>query len=388
MKSISILGATGSVGTSTLKLIAAHRDRFSVSVVSAHSNADKLARIARDFDARIAVITDPSAYEDLKQGLAGTDIQALAGMDALCYAIAEDGGDLVMASIVGSAGLRPTMAAVKAGRDIGLANKEVLVCAGALFMEQVAQHDVTLLPVDSEHNAIFQVFERENRDAITGLILTASGGPFRTRSRSDLQGVTPAEAVAHPNWSMGAKISVDSATMMNKGLELIEAAHLFAMPEDQIDILVHPQSIIHSLVEYADGSQLAQLGPPDMVVPIASALAWPKRIDAPVDRLDLAQVATLSFEQPDMTRFPCMRLARDVLRAGGSAPAILNAANEVAVAAFLAEKLPFTRIEQVVEDSLAKMSAVKLSTLDDVMHIDADARIVASEIVELVASRV
>jgi 1-deoxy-D-xylulose-5-phosphate reductoisomerase len=312
----------------------------------------------------------------LKEALAGTGIEAAAGRAAVIEAATRP-ADWVMASIVGAAGLEPTLAAVRRGAMIGLANKETLVCAGDLMMAEVARHGAVMLPVDSEHSAIFQVFDPAQIDAVEKIILTASGGPFRTRSYEEMRSMTPEQAVAHPNWSMGAKISVDSASMMNKGLELIEAHHLFRLPETQIDILVHPQSIIHSMVAYRDGSVLAQLGSPDMRTPIAYALGWPKRIAAPADRLDFAKMRDLTFESPDPVRFPALRLAREALRTGGQAPTILNAANEIAVAAFLDRKIAFTDIAAVVESVLSEMGTRALSSIADVLETDLSARQVA-----------
>ena len=284
-----------------------------------------------------------------------------------------------MAAIVGAAGLEPTLTAVRRGASVALANKECLVCAGGLFMSEVGRCNATLLPVDSEHNAIYQVFDFERLEAVEKLILTASGGPFREASRDEMAAATPSEAVAHPNWDMGAKISVDSATMMNKGLEVIEAHHIFGIPEERIDVLVHPQSVIHSMVAYVDGSVLAQLGTPDMRTPIAYTLAWPKRIETPSERLDLGAIGALHFEAPDMEKFPALRLAREALRDGDSASTVLNAANEIAVAAFLAEKIGFLEIAQIVEDTMSAVNSGRMSTIDDVYHLDGVARRQATE---------
>jgi len=302
-KCVTILGSTGSIGTSTIDLIERDPDAFQVQALTANRNVDLLADQARRLNARFAVVADESKYDDLKKALAGSPVKVAAGREALIEAAAAP-SDWVMAAIVGAAGLEPTMAAVRRGTLVALANKECLVCAGSLMIEEVAAHGATMLPVDSEHNAIFQVFDFDNRDSIERIILTASGGPFRTTSLDDMKNVTPAQAVAHPNWDMGAKISVDSATMMNKGLELIEACHLFQMPEDRIDILVHSQSIIHSMVSYVDGSVLAQLGTPDMRTPISFTLAWPQRMAAPSERLDLGKIGQLTFEAPDYNAFP------------------------------------------------------------------------------------
>ncbi len=371
---VTVLGCTGSVGSNTVELLAAYPDRFRTEVLVAGRNVGKLAEQARLLRPALAVISDPAGYADLKDALAGTGIAVAAGPAAVVEAASRPEADWVMAAIVGAAGLAPTLAAVQRGATVALANKEVLVCAGELVMAEVRRCGATLLPVDSEHSAIFQVFDEARRDRISRLILTASGGPFRTWTREAMQGVTPAQACAHPNWSMGAKISVDSASMMNKGLELIEAHHLFAMPEDRINVLVHPQSVIHSLVEYVDGSVLAQLGTPDMRTPIAVALAWPDRVATPGDRLDLVKAANLTFESPDPVRFPALGLARLALQSGGAAPTILNAANEVAVAAFLAGTLGFLDIPRVVEKCLTTLAHGPLGTLADVEAADAEAR--------------
>jgi 1-deoxy-D-xylulose-5-phosphate reductoisomerase len=372
MKRIAILGATGSIGSSTLDLIEANPERFEVTAVTAASNVTELAAIARRTRAPLAVIADESRLDALRHELAGTNIHAAAGDAALAEAAVS--ADLLIAAIVGTAGLAPVMAAVRAGKTIGLANKEALVSAGALMIEEARLTGAVLLPIDSEHNAIFQCLAGQDRDRISRLILTASGGPFRTYSTEQMARVTPAQAVAHPNWSMGAKISVDSATMMNKGLELIEAHHLFALSERQIDILVHPQSVIHSLVEYADGSMLAQLGSPDMRVPIGHVLAWPERMKTDARRLDLLQVRQLDFEAPDPVRFPALRLAREALRKGGAAPLILNAANEVAVEAFLAGAIHFPDIAAIVERRLTCMEQPLPRSIPDVLALDAEVR--------------
>ena len=318
-RKVSILGATGSVGTSTLDLITRSPERFEVVALTAGSDAVGLADAARRTGARLAVIADGNSLAELETRLAGTDCRAATGAEALNEAAAGE-AEWVMAAIVGCAGLRPVMAALEAGRTVALANKEALVSAGPLMMEAAARHRATLLPVDSEHNAIFQCLAGSRREDVSKLILTASGGPFRTTSDEDIRAATPAQAVAHPNWTMGAKISVDSATLMNKGLELIEAHHLFGLPPDRIEVLIHPQSVVHSLVEYIDGSVLAQLGSPDMRVPIAYALAWPERMATPAERLNLSQIRKLEFEEPDLQRFPALRIARQALERGGAAP--------------------------------------------------------------------
>jgi 1-deoxy-D-xylulose-5-phosphate reductoisomerase len=380
-KGVTILGSTGSIGCSTVDLVERRPDLYRVEALVANSRVDILAEQARKLKARVAVVADESAYGALKQALAGTGIEAAAGPEAV-VAAAERPAEWVMAAIVGAAGLAPTLAAVRRGAVVGLANKECLVCAGQLMMAEVEKHGATLLPVDSEHSAIFQVFEADQHDKIEKIILTASGGPFRTRTREFMADVTPEQAVAHPNWSMGAKISVDSASMFNKGLELIEAHHLFAMPEDRIDIVVHPQSVIHSLVAYVDGSVLAQLGSPDMRTPIAYALGWPNRIEAPAPKLNLAEIASLTFEAPDPVRFPSLRLAREALRAGGSAAAVLNAANEVAVAAFLDRRLGFLDIAAIVEKTVAGVAHCQLGSIDDVLAQDAEARRFAAALID------
>ena len=377
-RSVTILGATGSVGCNTIDLIAQEPGRFVVDALTGNRNAALLAQQARQVRARLAVVADPQAYAELKAALAGTGIEAAAGRDALIEAAARP-AECVIASIVGAAGLEPTLAAARRGAIIGLANKECLVCAGELLTAEIARCKGTLIPVDSEHSAIFQVFEADHPEKVERIILTASGGPFRTYSSEQLVSVTPQQAVAHPNWSMGAKISVDSATMMNKGLEMIEAFHLFPVRAEQIEIVVHPQSIIHGLVAYCDGSVLAQLGCPDMRTPIACALAWPARMPAPSARLNLAAIATLTFEAPDDKRFPALRLARQALAAGGAAPAILNAANEVSVHSFLAGRIAFLDIARVVEETLSRVTTRGVTTLADVIAIDAEARAFASE---------
>jgi 1-deoxy-D-xylulose-5-phosphate reductoisomerase len=375
-KRISILGSTGSIGDSTIDLIARDPAAYEVVALTANGNWAKLAEQAKRLKPKMAALADAAGYGDLKAALAGTGIEVAAGPDAVCGA-ASLPSDWVMAAIVGAAGLRPTLKAVERGAVVGLANKECLVCAGALFMAAVKTNKSTLLPVDSEHNAIFQVFDFEQVDRIRKIVLTASGGPFRTWALKDMEKVTPAQAVAHPNWSMGAKISVDSATMMNKGLEVIEAHHLFGLDNGRIDILVHPQSVVHSMVEYADGSTLAQLGTPDMRTPIAYALGWPQRLPAPTERLDLAKLGSLTFEAPDPVRFPALRLARAALQSGGAAPTILNAANEVAVARFLAGEIGFLDIAAIVEHTMTRVPLQSINTLDDIMAIDGEARRVA-----------
>ncbi|WP_265529908.1 1-deoxy-D-xylulose-5-phosphate reductoisomerase [Sphingomicrobium marinum] len=377
MKRIAILGATGSVGTSTLDLVEREPDRFKVVAVTAASNVEALADAARRTNAELAVIADAGKLPALEAALAGTDCRAATGDDAQDEAACM--ADLVMAAIVGTAGMKPVMSAIKAGVTVALANKESLVTAGRLMMDEARRRNVAILPVDSEHNAIFQCLGGRDCDDVARLILTASGGPFRTKSAEEMAAMSPAQAVAHPNWSMGAKISVDSATMMNKGLELIEAHHLYGLPSEQIDIVVHPQSIVHSLVEFIDGSQLAQLGPSDMRIPIAHALAYPDRMETPCERLDLAKVGELTFEAPDPERFPALRLARAALEADASRPIVLNAANEVAVASFLDGKIGFAEIAARVEDALEKIDVAAPGSIDDVIAIDAETRARTSE---------
>jgi 1-deoxy-D-xylulose-5-phosphate reductoisomerase len=370
---IAILGATGSIGKSTLDIVERSPDRFEVAAVTAATNVDALAAIAVRTGARFAVIADPSLLAKLRDLLAGSGCRAAAGEDALVEAASGD-ADIVLAAIVGCAGLRPVMASVEAGKTVALANKEALVTAGELMTRAAHSSGATILPVDSEHNAIFQCLAGSRRDDVQRIMLTASGGPFRTASAELIAAATPAQAVAHPNWSMGAKISVDSATMMNKGLELIEARYLFGIGSDRIDILIHPQSVVHSLVEFVDGSVLAQLGSPDMRIPIAYAMAWPERIATPVPKLDLASVGRLDFEPPDMHRFPALRLAREALDAGGAAPIVLNAANEVAVAGFLEERLGFAEIAGTVEEALHTCQFAPPTKIQEVIDIDRTTR--------------
>ncbi len=379
-RTVSVLGATGSVGRSTLDLIGRSPDAFDVVALTANRDVEGLIEISRAFGPRVAVIGDETKLERLRDGLRGTNIGVEAG-EAAVIAAAETGADWTMASIVGCAGLRPVMAALAQGRTVALANKESLVSAGELMTRAAAASGARLLPVDSEHNAIFQCLDQQRPERVSRIVLTASGGPFRTWSRERMACVTPAEAVAHPNWSMGAKISVDSATLMNKGLELIEAYHLFPVGVDALSAIVHPQSVVHSLVEYVDGSVLAQLGAADMRIPIAHALAWPDRMETPCQRLDLVSIARLDFEEPDLDRFPALALAKAALRDGGAQPAILNAANEIAVAAFLESRLRFLDIASVVADVLSRYRPQAPETIDDVLAVDQQARDVAAEIV-------
>jgi len=383
-RSISILGATGSIGASTLDLVRRHAADWRVVALTANCQALELARLAREFRAEVAVVADERCLPQLREALAGTGIGALAGSEGLVEASSR-AADIVIAAIVGCAGLAPTMAAIEQGRVVGLANKEALVSAGEVMTAAVRRCGTVLLPVDSEHNAIFQCLAGNDPADVRSITLTASGGPFRDWSHERLAAATPAEAVKHPNWDMGAKISVDSATMFNKGLELIEAYHLFPVGLDRLRIIVHPQSVVHSMVEYRDGSTLAQLGPSDMRVPIASVLAWPRRMTTPMPPLDLAAIGELTFRSPDEARFPATRLAREAAEAGGAAPAILNAANEVAVAAFLAGQIGFTRIAVEVENVLSSYAAPAPACLSDVFAIDTEARARACELTEALA---
>jgi 1-deoxy-D-xylulose-5-phosphate reductoisomerase len=373
MKTISILGSTGSVGTQTLDLIVAEPEHYRVRALVGGRNVALLAEQARRCRAELAVIHDTASLAALRGALAGTGITAAAGESAVLEAAAVP-ADWTMASITGMAGLHPTLAAIRRGGAIAFANKEVLVSAGDIMMDAVAAAGARLLPVDSEHNAIFQCLEAHNRGAVERIILTASGGPFRQTSRDLMATITPEAALRHPVWSMGAKISIDSATMMNKGLEVIEAARLFALASEAVEVLVHPQSVVHGIVCYSDGSMLAQLGAPDMHIPIAHALGWPERLTTSAKRLDLTSLAKLEFTVPDMVRFPALRVAREVLAAGGAAPAIMNAANEVAVAAFLARRIGFLDIIGMVEAVLDRLGAPPAEDLDSIIAFDAAAR--------------
>ena len=381
MKSVSVLGATGSVGCNTLDLIARHPEKFQIIALTGNRNVELLAEQARIFQPALAVVASEDHYSDLKEALSGSGVEAAAGRDALVDA-ADLEAELVMAGIVGIAGLESTLAAAKRGATVALANKECLVCAGGLLLEEVEKSGGELLPVDSEHNAIFQVFDFNQKDSVRKLILTASGGPFLETSIEKMASVTPQEAVAHPNWDMGAKISVDSATMMNKGLEFIEAFHLFPVTADQVEILVHPQSVIHSMVEYVDGSVLAQMGTPDMRTPISYALAWPERMETPSPSLDLDQISNLTFESPDYKRFPSLRLAQEALAEGSAAPIVLNAANEIAVHHFLNHEISFLSIPQIVEETLEAQEFDQPHSIHDVTVIDLEARKIAEKLVK------
>ena len=372
-RTVTVLGATGSVGRSTLDLIERNRSRYQVLALTAHSDVQGLAAAAMRVDAGLAVIGEERLLPALKEALSGSGIEAAAGEAAIVKA-AEEGADWTMAAIVGCAGLRPVMAALRRGGTVALANKEALVSAGEIMTKAAEAGGATLLPVDSEHNAIFQCFDRAQPRTVRKITLTASGGPFRDRTREEMKAVTPAEAIAHPNWSMGAKISVDSATLMNKGLELIEAYHLFPLDPDGFDIVVHPQSVIHSLVEYVDGSVLAQLGSPDMRIPIAYTLAYPERMETPCERLDLVRIGSLEFREPDLKRFPALGLAKAALRAGGAKPAILNAANEVAVASFLDSGIAFLDIAEIAGETLACYDPPAPASIEEVLGVDEEAR--------------
>ena len=383
---VSVLGSTGSVGVSTLDLLDKAKAEVEVSALTAGRNVERLAQQALRWRPKLAVIEDETKLGELRERLRGSGVASAAGAGAVAEAAAAE-AQWVMSAIVGFAGLAPTMAAAKAGAIVALANKESLVCAGPSLLRTAKFAGGAVIPVDSEHSAIFQVLDPMNAQHVARLILTASGGPFRTWTREQMAQATPEQAVAHPKWDMGVKISIDSATMMNKGLEMIEAAYLFSMPAERVDVLVHPQSIIHSLVEYADGSTLAQLGPPDMRTPIACAFAWPDRLPWPAPKLDLAAAGQLTFEEPDLRRFPALKIAKEALAAGGAAPAVMNAANEVAVAAFLDRKIGFLDIAATVAETLERVAGQRLNTasggdvLEDARQVDAMARRIAGDIV-------
>jgi 1-deoxy-D-xylulose-5-phosphate reductoisomerase len=389
-RSVTLLGATGSIGASTVDLIRREPNRYRVEAVAAYRNVAALAALARELGAQFAAVGDSNAFQDLKDALAGTGIACGAGESAMVEAACRP-ADWVMGAITGAAGLKPTLAAAERGAIVALANKETLVCAGSLFMRRAAASGATVLPVDSEHNALFQAMSGSRREDIRRVILTASGGPFRAAPAEAIRAATVEQALKHPNWSMGHKVTVDSATMMNKGLELIEAHHLFALRPEQIDVLVHPQSIVHSLVEYCDGSMIAQLGRPDMRIPIAYCLAWPGRLAGPAPRLDLANTATLTFEEPDPTRFPALRVARRALEAGGAAPTALNAANEVAVAEFLARRLTFGGIailvEATLERALRQNCTGEPQSVEEALFIDHNTRLLAGDILPEIAAK-
>jgi 1-deoxy-D-xylulose-5-phosphate reductoisomerase len=385
-RKVVVLGSTGSIGLSTLSLFEESGVEIEILALTAGRNVERLIQQARRWTPTVAVIEDESKLQALKDGLVGTGVRAAAGAAAVTEAAAM-GADWVMSAIVGAAGLPPTVAAARTGAIVALANKESLVCAGPALLAIAKAAGGSVIPVDSEHSAIFQVLQPDCAHRVARLILTASGGPFRTWDRAAMAAATPEQAIAHPNWSMGAKISVDSATMMNKGLEMIEASYLFGTPEDRIDVVIHPQSVIHSLVEYADGSTLAQMGPPDMRAPIACAFAWPDRLPWPAPRLDLAAYGQLTFESPDLDRFPSIGIAREALRLGGGAPTAMNAANEVAVAAFLDRRIGFLDIAAAVAGTLERMNSLgnlavaESDAVDNAMMIDASARRIAAEVV-------
>jgi 1-deoxy-D-xylulose-5-phosphate reductoisomerase len=386
---VTILGSTGSIGASTVDLLLRERASYRVEAITAGRNAAALARTAREIGAKFAALADPASYRELKDALAGSGIEAAAGEDAVIEA-ARRPADWVMAAITGAAGLKPTIAAVERGATVALANKECLVCAGALFMRRASAAGATVLPVDSEHNAIFQALGAGRKDDVRRIVLTASGGPFRTWSIDDIRKATPDQALRHPNWAMGPKVTIDSATLMNKGLELIEAHHLFGLPAAQIDVFVHPQSIVHGIVEFRDGSMVAQLGPPDMRVPIAHCLAWPHRMNGAA-RLDFAKMASLTFEAPDLERFPALRLARQSLEAEGGAPTVLNAANEVAVAEFLSGGLRFAGIPALVERTIEAASARGVlrepGDIEEALAVDHIARSLARDLLPEIAAK-
>ncbi|MDR3420476.1 MAG: 1-deoxy-D-xylulose-5-phosphate reductoisomerase [Xanthobacteraceae bacterium] len=388
-RTVTLLGATGSIGTSTIDLLRQERARYRVEAVTAHRNAAALARLARELGARFAAVADPDAYTELKAALSGSGIEAAAGSAAVIEA-AERPADWVMAAITGATSLQPTLAAAERGATVALANKECLVCAGALFMRRAAAAGARILPVDSEHNAIFQALGAGRREDVRRIVLTASGGPFRTWTIEAIRKVTVEQALRHPTWTMGPKVTIDSATLMNKGLELIEAHHLFALGPDALDVVVHPQSVVHGLVEFRDGSVVAQLGSPDMRIPIAHCLAWPVRMATPAARLDLAKLATLTFEEPDPIRFPALALARRALGAGGAAPTVLNAANEIAVREFIGQRLGFSGIPMLVEATLdaaeRRGAMAEPQSVEDALAIDHNARRLAADLLPEIAA--
>lgn len=390
VRSLTLLGATGSIGGSTVDLIKRGKGRYRVEAVVANKNAAQLAQIARDIGARFAVVSDVSAYKELKDALSGTGIEAASGEAALLEA-AERPAEWVLGAMSGAVGLKPTLAALKRGATVAIANKECLVCAGGVFMRTAAKSGATVLPVDSEHNAIFQALGSGRREDVKLVILTASGGPFRTWTKDQMRTATLEQALKHPNWSMGPKNTIDSATMMNKGLELIEAQHIFGLKPHELDVLVHPQSIVHGLVEYRDGSVVAQLGSPDMRIPIAHCLAWPERIDGPAERLNLARIGNLTFEAPDTGRFPALAIARRVLEAGGATPTVFNAANEIAVASFVERRLSFAGIAALVEatiDAAERRNATnEPETIEDALAVDHIARSLAQDLLPEIAAK-
>ena len=388
VRSVTVLGATGSIGDSTMDLLRGARDRYRVEALTGNSNVQGLARLAREFGARFAAVADPARLSELREALAGSGIECGAGESAVIEAAARP-ADWVMAAVSGAAGLKPALAAVDRGATVALANKECLVCAGDFFMQRAARAGACVLPADSEHNALFQALSSGNREELVRVIITASGGPFRTWAAADIEQATLTQALKHPNWSMGQKITIDSASMMNKGLEVIEASYLFALSADEIDVLVHPQSIIHGLVEFSDRSVVAQLGAPDMRTPIAHCLGWPDRIKGPAAKLDLAKIGQLTFEAPDFERFPSLRLAYETLRTGRGATTVFNAANEVAVAAFIAGKIRFGAIARLVEATLEAWvqsgNLASLTSADDAIAIDHSARNKAASLLPQIA---
>jgi 1-deoxy-D-xylulose-5-phosphate reductoisomerase len=390
VRTVSVLGATGSIGDSTMDLLRASPERYRVEALTANSNVESLAKLAREFNARFAAVADPARLDELKSALAGSGVECGAGESAIIEAASRP-ADWLMAAVSGAAGLKPALAAVDRGTTIALANKECLVCAGDFFMERAAKAGACILPADSEHNALFQALGSGNRDELTRVIITASGGPFRTWAPADIERATLAQALKHPNWSMGQKITIDSASMMNKGLEVIEAACLFALTPDEIDVLVHPQSIIHGMVEFSDRSVVAQLGSPDMRTPIAHCLGWPERIVGPAAKLDLAKIGQLTFEAPDFERFPALRLAYDALRTGNGATTVYNAANEIAVAAFIGEKIRFGAIARLVEATLNEWvrsgNLAPLTSADDAVAVDHNARNMAATLLPQIAAK-
>ena len=390
VRTVTVLGATGSIGDSTMDLLRSARGRYRVEALTANSNAKMLAKLAREFDARFVAVADTSCFGELKDALAGSGIECGVGESAIIEAASRP-ADWLMAAVSGAAGLKPALAAVDRGTTIALANKECLVCAGDFFMQRAVKAGACILPADSEHNALFQALSSGNRDELTRVIITASGGPFRTWAAADIENATLAQALKHPNWSMGRKITIDSASMMNKGLEVIEAACLFALAPDEIDVLVHPQSIVHGMVEFSDRSVVAQLGTPDMRTPIAHCLGWPERIAGPATKLDLAKIWQLTFEAPDFTRFPALRLAYDALRTGNGATTVYNAANEIAVAAFIAEKIRFGAIARLVEATLNGWiragNLAPLASADDAIAVDHNARNMAASLFPQIAAK-
>lgn len=377
-RQLAILGSTGSIGTQALEVVSSHPDLFEVYALAAHNSVDKLIDQARRYMPEVVVIANPEKYAELKEALEDLPIKVWAGSEAINQVVKSEPIDMVLTAMVGYAGLQPTLSAIRAGKAIALANKETLVVAGELVMRLAAEHQVPILPVDSEHSAIFQCLAGEQHNPIEKILLTASGGPFRTKTYEELRQVTPAQALKHPNWSMGAKITIDSASLMNKGFEMIEAKWLFGVTPDEIEILVHPQSVIHSMVQFEDGAVMAQLGIPDMKLPIAYAFSYPVRLKSPAPRLDFRQYATLTFEQPDMKRFRNLAFAFDAVRQGGNMPCILNAANEVVVAAFLKEQIGFLQMSDVIEQTMAKTPFIASPTYEDYVATDAEARRLAA----------